>query len=170
MTSRRQHRGSVLLTVAGLVWGLAILHALGTLSFARTARTRNVNRLAALRQLSPAMDRMLAHVTLRARLIEALDGQSPFVPQTWFAALPEDLPRPGIEPRGTVDSDAWTVRSFEATWPSITVDAFNRIVAAAETRMPPLRLQSLSMDPLPLAGTVKVTAVLETLEPLRHEP
>jgi len=162
-TSRSVRRTLGLGTAALVLWLVAALYVSGTVKRAASARARNAARAAALAEISPVMERLVAHGALRAHLIETLDAEEPLAIRSWLGSLAPQVPSPELRER-RASAAGWNVLTLEAEWSTITLEAFGEIVFAAEARVPPLRLVAVTIDPLSSAGSAKVSAVFETVE------
>ncbi len=155
---------------ASVLWMIASMHAVGTIRAAGAARDRHAARSELLERLSPSLDRMTSQGVLRARLIDALDAQDVFEFGDWLGALATSLPTPTLQERRTPSGTFWRICTVKADWDAIAPEDFGELVRTAESRFPPLRLVSVTLDPLPEEPFARVSATFETLLPLRQGP
>jgi len=159
---RRQSRIPLFFALSLLVWVLALLYTVRTVSHVRSAASRNAARLASCEQLASDTARLHHHVLAAGRLIELAEAGVDFDLASWLSRDFAELPPPQIEVETGTDGARWSRRVFRVRWSSLPLDAFARIVTAAEEYVPPARLVDVVIDPHVAAGAAEIRATFMT--------
>lgn len=164
MTAPSRSRLPVYAAVALLAWVLALVQVSGTFRKARSSESRNAARAVSIAQLEPDAERLRLHAAARAMLIEHAAAGATFDLAGWLATEHASVPKPVVRVETTgQDGAKWARRSLHAEWSAVPLAAFARIVASAEALTPPVRLVSVTVDPVAASGAARVAATFETV-------
>jgi hypothetical protein len=151
----------------------ALLLALAALAFAKrayehlaSAKSRNIARAKAEQMLAPDIARLDDQARLQARLSLATESVASFDFTDWLHKTLPAAPAPAVSSRPE-ESPLWKWRIIETTWANISASRLGEIIESAESLSPPLRLISITVDPVDQTQALAVKA--RWLSPLGGE-